>query len=188
MRYLFIGAHVDEEVCFGGTIIKLVEQGHSVDLLAYSNGTAYESEWIESNKIMGSRPLSLCLAGIQMQHRAQTVADDLYRLRNAYDVVFSHAIVDRHPLHRMVAEESRRVFNGNLITYMGYWNGFLEKNYYVEITKEHLDKKIAALACYKTQSHRPYMKPGYTRANAKYMGMGCGKKYAEGFKIERYIQ
>ena len=30
MKYLFIAAHTDEELCFAGTMLKLSEQGHEV--------------------------------------------------------------------------------------------------------------------------------------------------------------
>jgi LmbE family N-acetylglucosaminyl deacetylase len=67
------------------------------------------------------------------------------------------------------------------------FNGELLPNYFVEISEQHLEKKIQALACYKSQSHRAYMDPEFIRSQAIYNGIKCGKKYAEAFRIEKMI-
>lgn len=180
-RYLFIGGHVDEEVCFGGTIIKLIQQGHTVEYFTTSIGTSNDSEFIKSCDIMG------CVFHVFLTETAQELANYLFKMRDDFDCVFTHSVNDRHPVHRMVAEESRRIFNRNLITYLAPWNGHNNENYFVELSEEHLQKKIQALACYKSQAHRSYMRPDFIRAQAVYNGVKIGKPFAEAFRVQRLI-
>lgn len=172
---------MDEEVCFGGTIIKLIQQGHSVEYLATSHGTSNDREFIKSCEIMG------CTFHFYEPESAQELANYLFKMRNDFDFVFTHSVNDRHPLHRMVAEESRRIFNGNLITYLAAWNGQHTENFFVELTGEQLEKKISALWCYRSQAHRKYMDSDFIRSQAVYQGLRCGKKYAEAYQIHRMI-
>jgi LmbE family N-acetylglucosaminyl deacetylase len=185
MKYLFIGAHTDEELCFAGTMIKLLADRHQVDYMAFDYGTSNDEEFANSCNLIGC---CVHLMDETPSTEPQYIADWIYPLQIRYDFIFTHSIYDRHPLHRTVAEQSIRVVNGSLATYIGPWNGNEDANYFVELSEEHLEKKIQALACYKSQSHRAYMNPDFIRSWAVYNGIKCGKKYAEGFKVERLIQ
>jgi hypothetical protein len=83
-----------------------------------------------------------------------------------------------------VAEESLRVFNSSLFTYLAPWNGDFKPNYFVGID---LYRKMEALKAYKSQSERAYMKPEFIHAAALYNGVKSGNSFAESFKIERLI-
>jgi LmbE family N-acetylglucosaminyl deacetylase len=191
MKYLFIGAHADEELCFAGTMAKMSEQGHETTYIAQSWCGSGEllAEFLESVKILN---VSKVWPGDRQVRHFRTnrarIADYFSQLNSGYDYVFTHSTVDRHPDHRTVAEESKRVFTGNLITYIGPWNGNEDPNYFIEISEQQLEKKIHALSCYKSQSHRAYMNVEFIRAQARYNGIKCGKEYAEAFRIERLVQ
>lgn len=185
MKYLFLGAHSDEELCFAGTMIKLLEDRHQVDYLIFDYGTSNEEEFANSCNLIGC---CVHLMDETPSTEPQYIADLIYPLQSRYDLIFTHSIHDRHPLHKTVAEQSLRVINGSLATYIGPWNGNEDPNYFVELSQQQLDKKIAALAYYKSQSHRPYMDPDFIRSWARYNGMRCGKLYAEGFKVVRMVQ
>lgn len=184
MKYLFIGAHSDEEVCFAGTMIKLLNDRHQVDYMVFDYGTSNDKEFVDSCNLIGC---CVHLMDDTPRKDPQYIADWIYGLRIQYDIIFTHSINDRHPLHRIVAEETLRVVNGNLFTYVGPWNANENPNYFIELSEEHLEKKIAALSCYKSQSHRPYMNPDFIRSQAIYNGIKCGKRYAEAFRIEKLI-
>lgn len=187
-KYLFIGYHIDDcELSCGGTMIKLVMSGHEVHNLVFALGGANESEWNESNKIIGSVG-TFYFPDCQVQHKSIRIADYLYHRRNDYDFVFTHSIDDRHPHHRLAAEETKRVINTNLFTYLAPWNGSHEENHFVELSESQLETKIKALECYKSQAHRAYMHPDFIRAQARYNGIRCGKLYSEGFKVVRLVQ
>lgn len=178
MRALFIGGHSDEELCFAGAM----QHYNSPHYLIFNYGTAEYSEFSTSCYILD------CSYENSHAKDPQGVADLLYSIRDKYDIVFTHSITDRHPLHRMVAEESLRVFNQSLLTYIGPWNGNEDPNHFIELTEEQLEKKITAMSCYKSQSHRKYMDPDFIRSWARYNGIKCGKLYAEGFKVVRLVQ
>lgn len=177
MKALFLGGHTDEELCFAGTMQKYISH-----YIVFDTGSANIEEFVKANNSFDNT------WEISHTKEPQGVADLLYGLRNNYDIVFTHSIHDRHPLHKMIGEQSLRVFNQSLLTYIGPWNGNEDPNYFVELSEEQLEKKIAALACYKSQAHRPYMDPEFIRSWARYNGIKCGKLYAEGFKVVRLVQ
>jgi len=185
MKYLFIGAHADEELCFAGTMIKLLDDRHQVDYMVFDYGTSNEDEFANSCNLIRC---CVHLMDETPKTEPQYIADWIYCLRIQYDAIFTHSTSDRHPLHKTVAEQSLRVINGNLITYGGPWNMNENPNYFVELTEEQLEKKIQALAFYKSQAHRPYMNPDFIRSWARYNGIKCGKKYAEAFRILRKVE
>lgn len=190
MKYLFIGAHTDDcELACGGTMAKLVEQGNKVLHIPVSicGRQDLADEAYDSSKVLGVEIWALNFTVRKIHDDAQALADYFHTFRNSWDVVFTHSIDDKHPDHRTVSEECRRIFNGNLITFISPWNGNENTNYYVEISPEHLEKKIAALSCYKSQAHRTYMNPDFIRAQAIYNGIKCGKQYAEGFTLVKGI-
>lgn len=188
MKYLFIGAHTDEELCFAGTMYKFIEQGHEVDYLALSwcdeDSLLYECQ--QSADILKVRVSIEKFNVRRFSEQREGISKLLYN-HNYYDVITTHSIIDIHPDHRTTGEESLRVFKGNLLTYTGPWNGKEDANYFVELSQKHLEMKMQALACYKSQSHRAYMNPEFIRSWAIYNGIKCGKKYAEGFHTQRLI-
>lgn len=187
-KYLFISSHSDDsELSCGGTMYKLASEGHTVNhlILSYCGNKQLTIEAQKAADILG---VTLSMADFEVRKfDAAKIADYLYSLKDQ-DYVFAPSCLDRHDDHRTTAEQCRRIFNGNLITYLSPWNGAHSENYFVELTVDQLEKKINALYCYRSQSHRPYMSSDFIRAQAVYNGIKCGKKYAESFKIERLIQ
>jgi N-acetylglucosamine malate deacetylase 1 len=190
MKYLFIGAHTDDvEASCGGTMTKLYELGHDVSAIALSFCDKREllKEYTEASEILGVNFYNMAFKVRLFPQQSQMIADALLQFPKT-DFVFTHSVNCRHPDHRTTAEESLRVFNCGIATYIQPWNGADTENYFVELSQQQLDKKIAALSCYKSQSHRPYMNPDFIRSQAIVSGIKCGKKYAEGFKVNRLIQ
>lgn len=188
MKYLFIATHCDDsELSCGGTMAKLIEEGHQVWNVAFSDCGLDKllEEFTASSKVLGINNIG-CLF-YKRDFHPDRVADDLYKLRTDFDFVFTHSTDCRHTHHKVVGEQSKRVINTNLITYLQAWNGNESPNYFVELSEQQLEKKIQALSCYQSQSHRAYMNPDFILAQAVYTGIKCGKRYAEGFRIERLI-
>lgn len=184
MKALFIGAHTDEELCFAGAM-----QKYDAHYVAFSHcgNPDLEIECEKSLDILGVKSRLIQDVTVREFHLSCQIPIFLYTLSREYDTVFTHSIIDRHPDHRFVARESKRIFNCNLFTYIGPWNGNEKPNYFIELSEQQLEKKIAALSCYKSQSHRPYMSPEFIRSQAIYNGVKCGKRYAEAFRIEKLI-
>lgn len=189
MKYLFIGAHTDDaELSCGGTMAKLVEENHNVVLIPVSHCGSDEllEEFYSAAKILGVE-YSCLFWRKGFIGSEQNIANELYDIRGSYNYTFTHSPICKHSDHKIVGQQSLRIFNGNIITYLQAWNGDEDPNYFIELSEQHLEKKIQALACYKSQSHRSYMNPDFIRSQAIYNGIKCGKRYAEAFRIEKLI-
>lgn len=186
MKILYIGSHVDDaELSCGGTIQKL---GGTIIPLSYCGRTELAEEFHQSKDVLGASGYAHQFTVREMMQERSAVAKHLMACQ-MYDTIFTHDIADVHDDHRVVAEESLRIFKRqNIFTYIAPWNGDESPNYFVELTEQQLETKIRALECYKSQAHRPYMNPDFIRAQARYNGMRCGKLYAEGFKVVRLVQ
>lgn len=187
-RYLFIGAHVDDiELSCGGTIAKLKDQGHIINILTFSkifNGVNLEHEWKESMKLI--QPETSTLYDYPVRHfkeYRQLILDILIGLKG-FDYIFTHSAQDFHQDHSVIGEESIRAFRTeNLLAYKGEWNGELNKNYFVHLDERILYKKMLYLDCYESQEQREYMMSDSVYATALTNGLKCKTKYAEAFEV-----
>jgi N-acetylglucosamine malate deacetylase 1 len=190
VKYLFIGSHADDvELSCGGTVAKLSEEGHNVTMCAMSccGRPDLIDECSSSSKILGVHLLLNNFRVRRFSEERQKIADYFYSMRDDYDTVFTHSSEDRHPDHRTIGEESLRVFTGNLFTYIAPWNGEENANYFVELSPGQLQKKLEAIQCYKSQTHRKYMNPDFIRSWAIYNGIKAGYEYAEAFRLVKGI-
>jgi len=193
MKYLFIGAHADDvELCCGGTISKLNQAGNEVHTMAFSNckSDQIDEEWALSTSIMNLKIAKLA----EFENRVfdkcrQQILDKMIDLQRqfSYDYVFTHSIFDGHQDHKVVAQESIRAFKStNLISYIAPWNQIGHNpadNYFVELKSHHIEKKIEACMCYKSQRHRPYMNDDFLWAQARIAGIKCQSEFAEAFQV-----
>ncbi len=105
------------------------------------------------------------------------------------DCVFMPALIDLHQDHKTVAEEGLRAFKRT--TVMAYeipWNNLnFSHQAYVRLEERHVEKKVQALACYKSQQHRNYTREDYIRNVALTRGIDVGCDYAEVFEVYRWI-
>jgi LmbE family N-acetylglucosaminyl deacetylase len=192
MTHLFIVSHVDDaELSCGGVIQKLNLKGEHVKVYSLSyiyNTQDLSGEFIDSMECLGVKSFQYFNAETRRFNVHQNrINEVIYEKTRLYDNIYTHSLNDRHPDHRIVAEQVRRVHNGNLFTFLCPWNGQHDENKFVEISEQQLEKKIEALRCYKSQSHRAYMSEDFIRSQAIYNGVKCGKKYAEAFRIEKMI-
>jgi LmbE family N-acetylglucosaminyl deacetylase len=189
MKYLFIGAHCDDlELCCGGTISKIVEQGHEVSSLTlsyYYNKQLLIDELEAAQHKLGVS--KILLEPFEVRNFAKYRQPILQKIVDSgnYDYVFTHSANDLHQDHKIVGDESLRVFKKtNLITYTGEWNQLnSESNYYIDLTDAHMAKKYEAMQCYQSQLQRPYFDKQFTYSRALLNGAKIGVKYAEAFRI-----
>lgn len=192
MTNIFIVSHVDDaELSCGGTIQKLISNGEHVKVYSLSHvysGQDLSSEFIKSMEILGVESFQYFNAETRRFNAHENrISDIIYEKIYGYNNVYTHSTLDRHPDHRIVGEQVRRMHNGNLFTFLCPWNGEEKPNYFVELTSEQLEKKINALWCYRSQAHRPYMSADFIRAQARVNGVKIGKQFAEGFRVQRLI-
>jgi len=185
MKALFIASHCDDELCFAGAMQRFDDPSYVA--LSSCGNKQLSNECYAAMDILGVTSVEIWKYPVRGFREYATEIASLFASHRP-EMVITHSIKDRHPDHRTTGEESLRVFNCNLLTYIGPWNGDEQANYFIELTKEQLEKKIEALACYKSQAHRAYMNPEFIRSWARYNGIKCGKLYAEGFKVVRLVQ
>jgi N-acetylglucosamine malate deacetylase 1 len=201
-RALVLAPHTDDgEFGCGGTIARLVEEGREVVYVAFS--AAEKSAPKETPNILRDEVRQATAAlGIQRldvlnfevrdfpEHR-QRILDEAIRLRDELrpDVVFLPSKHDIHQDHATVHDEGLRAFKGT--TMLGYevpWNNLVfETTAFVRLEDRHVDRKIAALACYRSQAGRPYANEESLRAQLRLRGTQAGCRWAETFQVVRWI-
>jgi len=74
---------------------------------------------------------------------------------------------------------------------LGYelpWNNLnFTNNCHIKLEREHIEAKMNALACYKSQASRNYMNEEYFFGLAKTRGIQINSNYAEAFELIRWI-
>jgi len=202
---LVIGPHPDDqELGMGGTIVKLVRQGHNVHIIDMTNGEPTPRGSVElrakesaaAARIMGVERTLLGLPNREVVHdlpsRHKLAA--LIRVHQP-NILFVPYPVDAHPDHvavTKIAEDAR--FDAKLtksaipgepwhpkrIIY--YFCTHLRMNFpatfCIDIT-DTIDVKMKAIACYESQIPKDLADMVYTAAG--WFGSRIGMKYAEPF-------
>jgi len=121
----------------------------------------------------------------------QQILEVLYELnrRERPEIVFAHSRADMHQDHNVVTDEALRAFRGT--TVLGYdvirsSHGFFP-NFLVEVAEADVERKIEALAAYRTYADRYYFRPEVTRATLVRNGALAERPFAEGFDILRIV-
>lgn len=202
---LILAPHTDDgEFGCGGTIARFLEEGRELYYVAFSTCGAsvptgrpidiLKTELLaamDSFRIPGDHVVILDYPVREFSAHRQEILDDMIRLgrRLDPDIVLAPSIHDIHQDHHTIAEEARRAFkHTTLLSYEVPWNNFTFQNQvYVALEQRHMDKKLAAIACYETQRGRPYADPAFTVGQARIHGVQAGCRYAEVFEAVRWI-
>ena len=204
-KALVLAPHTDDgEFGCGGTMARLVEAGCQVRYVAFSIATRSLPEGYPPDTLalevaaataeLGIPPESLTVHDFDVRTFPERRQDILELLVAAWeewrpDVVFQPSLHDIHQDHRAIAEEGLRAFKRTTI--LGYeipWNNFdFSYQWYVSLTREHVERKVAALDRYASQQHRRYANPEYVRNLARTHGINVNREYAEVFQVYRVI-
>ncbi len=120
------------------------------------------------------------------------------------DTIFTHSEFDTNNDHRIVNRSTlmatRPLPNSSVLSVFSYevlssseWNfggGFFEPNFFVELNEKNVNEKINALKFYESEI-KPYPFPRSKegiKINCQNRGIQIGVKYAEAFKLLRYIK
>jgi LmbE family N-acetylglucosaminyl deacetylase len=124
-------------------------------------------------------------------HARQEILEYLYRLNKEFrpEIVLTHSRADIHQDHNTVTEEVLRAFRGTTVlgfdvvrSSYGFFPHFL-----VEVSEKDVEKKIAALAEYKTYHDKYYFSSEVLRSTLIRNGALAERPYAEGFDILRIV-
>lgn len=204
-KILILAPHTDDgEFGCGGTIAKLIEDGHDVYYAAFSAcqqsvlpqfpSDILITEVKAATKILGIKPENLILFDYDVRtfgYHRQEILDDLIKLRTEInpDVIFMPEKNDVHQDHKTIAEEGLRAFKfASVLSYELPWNNItFTTSSFVHLSEEQVQIKIDALQAYQSQAHRPYSDEDFILSLARIRGVQIGTKYAEAFDIVRWI-
>lgn len=204
-KILILAPHTDDgEFGCGGSIAKLIESGTEIFYAAFSLAeesvpppfpkNILETEVKAATSTLGIKPDHLLLYKYQVRHFAtyrQNILEDLVKLNNDHkpDLIFMPSIHDLHQDHSTVAMEGLRAFKrSSILAYEMPWNNLnFSTQSFIKLSESHIEKKVGALKCYKSQSSKDYASEQFIRSLAHTRGTQIGVKYAETFEVLRWI-
>lgn len=213
LDYLVIAAHPDDaELCMGGTILALRNEGATVGILDLTNGepTPHGSPEIRRQETVAATAIldvdwrgNLGLTNRSLVNDLDSrarLAGKIRELRPTY--LFAHFWEDAHPDHvaasaltdaaRFWAKLTKTDLPAepHFPTRIYYFISFhlrlhIQPTFVMDVSLFH-EKKMAALACYRSQfiTGRPTEPPTFfddVRARDQYWGWTIGKHYGEPF-------
>lgn len=205
-RILVLGPHTDDgELGCGGMMAGRIRRGHDIRYAVFSRCQRSVPDGLPKDVLVRevqaacvelgldpARDLTLFDYDVRSfpAHRQQ-ILEDLIRLRDSYkpDVVFCPSLSDIHQDHSTVAQEALRAFKRQtILCYEEPWNNInFSTQAFERLAEEDLGRKLKALACYRSQRHRPYFNEETTRAMAVMRGSQLEGGYAEAFEVVRYM-
>jgi LmbE family N-acetylglucosaminyl deacetylase len=194
MRILVLAAHTDDaEFGCGGSIARFIEEGHQVHVVAFTYCALdiLKEEFFRSCSKMGVEGKLLGFEARNFARDRQGILDTMIRERDriAPDLVLLHNTEDIHQDHGVIAQEGIRAFKGT--TVLGYelpWNSLsFRSTAFIKLQERHVTKKVDAVGCYASQSHRNYSDPEAVRAQCLMRGTAIGTRFAECFEAIRYV-
>ena len=210
LRILVISAHADDaEDALGGTIGRLIEEGHETHYLALSiceesvppgfPRDVLHTECLASTKVLGIPADLVTIKRLPVRrfpdHR-QEILDEFIGLRKQVEpeVVFGPSTADVHQDHATVTGEVVRAFRrtSSIFGYDFPWNVLYtaKLDLFYELNERHLARKVEALQHYKSQltKENNCLTEEYVRSLAIERGNRVGVRYAEAFEVVREVR
>ncbi|MDO8509081.1 MAG: PIG-L deacetylase family protein [Nanoarchaeota archaeon] len=198
---LVVGAHPDDvELGCGGTIAKHLFLEDNVFILVMTNGdkgshTLDMQECLASMKVLGISRENIFFASFEDGFLAdsQEVVNliESYIKRLNINRVYTHHPNDRHQDHRhcsyAVSSAARKIAEIFLFQGPSTKHPF-EPHYFVELSQDHLKKKIEALNCYKSQVEKGIVDVKWIEHLAGFHGIPQQSSYAEAFAINHVFK
>lgn len=202
---LVLCAHPDDEVGCGGFVNLLVEQGHPIHYVYFSDcaestaalGFPPEqliSECIDSCETLGIAPSNI--RGYKFPVRRlpevrQEILETLVQLRKEISprLVMAASRNDIHQDHAALTQEALRAFkHANVIGYEFPWNHIVSHlDLLVRLEDRHVKAKVRAWECYKTQQSRAYHGPSIIESLARVRGVQANTEFAESYQVLRLV-
>lgn len=202
-KVLFLGAHPDDiEIGCGALLAHIMRECGDCDIRVATLSDNQKNpklkniveEHYKSMSILGVPEEKVILGTFETRNfprDRQKILEYLYDLNRTFnpDVVFAHSSADIHQDHGVVTTESLRAFRGKTVlgfdvlrSSYGFFPLFL-----VEVGEQDVERKVEALAQYKTYQDVYYFGSDITRSTLIRHGALAEKPYAEGFDILRIV-
>jgi LmbE family N-acetylglucosaminyl deacetylase len=195
---LAIGAHPDDiELGCGGTLAAHRAAGDAVTMLVLTGGQNgpgdSERRWEEQQhaaRVLEALVVWGHLVDCALTPDAKTIGviEEVIDAVAA-DVIYVHAPDDSHQDHRAAAAATLSAARqeSRILHYRSPSTTHFHPTMYVDIA-EHLDRKLAALACHNSQVERSAMvDPEVVAASARFFGAQARIAYAEPFAPARFV-
>lgn len=199
-KVLFVGAHPDDiELGCGALLAHIVGQTDVLCVTLSDNqknlalGNLVE-EHHRSMAVLGVPRGRVIVGPFETRNfprDRQDILEYLYALNRDHspDLVFVHSRADIHQDHVVAMDEVLRAFRGTTVlgfdvlrSSYGFFPHFL-----VEVGEEDVERKLRALAEYRTYGDKYYFSPEVIRSTMVRHGALAGLPYAEGFDILRVV-
>jgi LmbE family N-acetylglucosaminyl deacetylase len=199
-KVLFLGAHPDDIEIGCGALISHIVNECNIRCATLSDNQKNPKlknlveEHYRSMKVLGVPEDKVTLGSFETRNfprDRQEILEYLYDLNHKLhpDIVFAHSTADIHQDHGVVTTETLRAFRGTTVlgfdvlrSSYGFFPHFL-----VEVNEEDVERKVQALAEYKTYKDVYYFDPNITRSTLVRNGALAQRPYAEGFDILRIV-
>lgn len=201
---LFISGHTDDaEITCGATMARCVEEKANVYYLALTatdNKQVLVKEATEAMKVLGIPKKNFIFYDFKdtaFPEQRQEILHFIEEYRDKWhpQIVFcpAYRLYD-HQDHKTASWSAITAFKWTTDMILGYditWNTVVDPfnpKFYVEITHDHLFKKMDILKSYKSQSEKFYADERIMEARARATGVQVGVQFAESFEIYREVQ
>jgi LmbE family N-acetylglucosaminyl deacetylase len=204
-RILVLAPHTDDgEFGCGGSISRYLAEGDEVFYVAFSAAEKSlppecPSDTLRNEVKEATRVLGICECNLRIldypvrdfpQYRQQ-ILEDMLRIKSEIepDLVLLPSLNDTHQDHQVVSQEGFRAFKTtSMLGYELPWNNLsFQTNFFVCLETPHIEQKISALRCYRSQANRPYASAEFIRSLAITRGTQIGSTYAEVFESIRWV-
>lgn len=202
---LVLAPHTDDgELGAGGTIHKLIQQGCTVDYVAFSaaedsvpegfDKDVLRTEVLNATSALGILTKNVTVLSYKVRtfpSNRQQILDDLIKIRKKkdYDIILTPSSMDIHQDHKTVTEEAIRAFKQK--TMLGYeliWNNLTSASTcFIKLNVSNVKAKSLAMSEYKSQQGRDYTSAEFINSLAKTRGVQIGAEYAECFEVIRVV-
>lgn len=204
-RILVLAPHIDDgELGCGGAVARFIAEGRDVFQASFSpavrslpGGFASDTlikEWKNATALIGFSQQNLFFYDFPVREfpaRRQEILEILVQLRRELkpDLVLLPAPEDIHQDHHTITVEGIRAFKQ--VSIMGYelpWNNLnLRNSSFIRLEEKHVRIKAEAIACYRSQQHRPYCRKDFIFSLARARGAQIGTDWAELFSAVRVV-
>lgn len=206
-KVLILSPHTDDgELAGGGTIARFVEEGIEVYMAVFCGNyervipktyptDILKKECMNSTKTIGIRHDRVTLLNYELRYFPafrQEILENMVELKNKIkpDLVLVPSSNDKHQDHSTIHNEALRAFKkeASIWGYEHPWNNLsFTTDIFVKLEEKHINSKIRALRCYKTQLDKSYFDERYIWSLAYTRGTQVDWTYAEAFELVRLM-
>ena len=202
---LVLAPHADDgELGCGGTIARFVEEGKNVYYVAFSiarssvkpgfDDDVLATEMRQATAVLGIPEANVKHFDYPVRHfpeYRQEILEELIGLKESIqpETIFVPALSDIHQDHQVISQEGLRAFKRHtILAYEEPWNNIVfETRHFIILAQKHVEKKVEALRCYRSQAHRKYLDEGFIRSLATIRGTQIEGGLAEAFEVLRWV-